>query len=101
MHRARHDRLVGADTGRAKNRAERKQLYNSAGSFPPRTSNLPGEGYFFFQNSSPKTGVQKDLPGFFTPENFEDMEVSFRAIFVIGLGGASAVGLAAGLLGLY
>merc|ERR1719313_2826671 len=46
-------------TGRASNRAERKQLYNSAGSFPPRTSNLPGEGYFFFQNSSPKTGAPK------------------------------------------
>ena len=58
-------------TGRAKNRAERKQLYNSAGSFPPRTSNLPGEGYFFFQNSSPKTGVQEDLPGFFTAETTE------------------------------
>ena len=29
------------------------------------------------------------------------MEVSFRAIFVIGLGGASAAGIAAGLLGLY
>ena len=46
-------------------------------------------------------GPSGRLPGFFTPENFEDMEVSFRAIFVIGLGGASAVGLAAGLLGLY
>lgn len=41
------------------------------------------------------------LPGFFTPENFEGMEVSFRAIFVLALGGGAAVGLAAGLLGLY
>ena len=29
------------------------------------------------------------------------MEVSFRAIFVLALGGGAAVGLAAGLLGLY
>ena len=46
-------------------------------------------------------GPSGRLPGFFTPENFEDMEVSFRAIFVLALGGGAAVGLAAGLLGLY
>ena len=77
-------------TGRAKNRAERKQLYNSAGSFPPRTSNLPGEGYFFFQNSSPKTGVQKDLPGFFTAENFADAELDPKALPVLGVGAVCA-----------
>eukprot|EP00310_Coccolithus_braarudii_P018662 CAMPEP_0183357162 /NCGR_PEP_ID=MMETSP0164_2-20130417/45517_1 /TAXON_ID=221442 /ORGANISM="Coccolithus pelagicus ssp braarudi, Strain PLY182g" /LENGTH=134 /DNA_ID=CAMNT_0025530727 /DNA_START=47 /DNA_END=451 /DNA_ORIENTATION=- len=35
----------------------------------PRTSTTPGEGYTFFQSPSPKTGVQTDLPDFFSSEN--------------------------------
>ena len=61
---------------------------------------------FASQRAQPRSprrsqGPSGRLPGFFTPENFEDMEVSFRAIFVLALGGGAAVGLAAGLLGLY
>lgn len=61
---------------------------------------------FASQRAQPRSprrsqGPSGRLPGFFTPENFEGMEVSFRAIFVLALGGGAAVGLAAGLLGLY
>jgi len=56
-----------------------------------------GSDYLFFQGPAPKTAVQEDLPSFFSPENFEDLEVSVPQIAVTATGLAATAALAAGL----
>ena len=34
------------------------------------------DGYFFFQGPTPKTGQQKDMPNFFSSENFADLVIT-------------------------
>jgi hypothetical protein len=56
-----------------------------------------GDDYLFFQGPAPKTAVQEDLPDFFSPENFEGMEVTKGQLLFTGTGLAAAGALAAGL----
>ena len=59
---------------------------------------LQGKDYLFFQGPSPKTCYQDDLASFFSPENFQDMEITPAQIGVTGLGLGTAVALASLLL---
>jgi len=63
---------------------ERRLKLEIGTNWRPRTSTVKGEGYQFFQGPTPKTGVQEDLPDFFSAENFS--------------GGSGDVGLAAKVL---
>ena len=56
--------------------ARRNDALITGTNWPPRTKPEPGKGYFFFQGPTPKTAVQKDMPDFFSAENFADVEVS-------------------------
>jgi hypothetical protein len=56
-----------------------------------------GADYLFFQGPAPMTAVQPDLPSFFSPENFEGMEIKWQQIFVTLLGFGSLTAIA-GLL---
>jgi len=48
----------------------------------PRTYPEKGKGYFFFQGPTPKTAYQKDLPSFFSAENFASMKIAPQQIAV-------------------
>lgn len=56
-----------------------------------------GDDYLFFQGPAPKTAVQEDLPSFFSPENFADLEITVPQIAVTATGLAAAGALAASL----
>jgi len=49
---------------------ERRVKLEIGTNWRPRTSTIKGEGYQFFQGPTPKTGVQEDMPDFFSAENF-------------------------------
>ena len=73
---------------------ERKLKLEVGTNWKPRTSTKKGEGYQFFQGPTPKTGVQEDLPEFFSKENFSgSAELGLAQKAVIGVGG---VGLGLG-----
>ena len=55
-------------------------------SWPPRTEPTPGKGYLFFQGPTPKTAVQKDLPDFFSSDNFADVQVEPIQFALAGTG---------------
>ena len=56
---------------RAKTAEEKRRLRIMDGAnWRPRTYPKEGEGYFFFQGPTPKTSVQKNVPSFFSAENF-------------------------------
>ena len=59
-----------------------------------------GGDYIFFQGPKPKTGYQADLPSFFSPDNFADLEITPTQIAVTITGIGSAGILAASLLGI-
>merc|ERR1719387_2746420 len=76
----------------------RKAKIVDSANFPPRTMPIKGEGYFFFQGPSPKTSVQKDLPSFFSAENFENLQIAPQQLAVTATGLGAAALLAAGLV---
>ena len=45
-----------------------------------------GEDFLFFQGPAPKTGVQEDLPSFFSPDNFADIQIKPIQIAVTATG---------------
>ncbi|KAL1500365.1 hypothetical protein AB1Y20_013028 [Prymnesium parvum] len=47
-----------------------------------------GTDYLFFQGPTPKTGIQEDLPSFFSKENFADLEITPAQIAVTLVGPA-------------
>ena len=57
-----------------------------------------GADYLFFQGPAPKTAVQEDLPSFFSPDNFADLEIKPLQILVTITGFGSAAALAGLLL---
>ena len=68
---------------------ERRLKLEVGTNWKPRTSTKKGEGYQFFQGPTPKTGVQEDLPDFFSGENFAAAGgLSGTQLAIIGLGGA-------------
>merc|ERR1719201_1881756 len=69
--------------------------------WPPRTPPTPGKGYFFFQGPTPKTSFQKDLPSFFSAENFADVAVKPVQLIVTATGFTSLVLILAGLNGAF
>merc|ERR1719498_193412 len=79
-----------------KSKAEERRISKliTGTNFPPRTMPTPGEGYLFFQGPTPKTAVQKDLPPFFSAENFAAAEVSGTGLAVTAVGFAAAAALA-------
>ena len=82
----------GMDILRAKTKEERRLLKLEVGTnWRPRTTpdQWDQKGYFFFQGPSPKTSVQKDLPSFFSPDNFANLEVSLAQVLVTLTGLAS------------
>merc|ERR1719310_1774541 len=89
---------VSMDAKRQQLEDKRRQSALITGTnWPPRTPPEPGKGYFFFQGPTPKTAYQKDLPSFFSTENFADLEIKPVQIVVTLTGFAS---LALILLGL-
>merc|ERR1719453_671633 len=84
----------------AKTAEEKRRLRIMDGAnWRPRTYPKEGEGYFFFQGPTPKTAVQKDLPSFFSAENFADLTISPVQIGVTAVGFASAAIVASTLFG--
>ena len=81
----------------AKEEARRQSALVTGINWPPRTPPTPGKGYFFFQGPTPKTAYQKDLPSFFSTENFADIEIK---PVQIALAGTSFLSLALILAGL-
>ena len=45
-----------------------------------------GADFLFFQGPAPKTGVQEDLPSFFSPDNFADIQIKPIQIAVTATG---------------
>ena len=58
-----------------------------------------GSEYLFFQNPTPITGVQPDLPSFLSPDNFADLQIKPMQIVVTISGFGSAAALVALLSG--
>lgn len=78
---------------------ERKLKLEVGTNWKPRTSTKAGEGYQFFQGPTPKTGVQEDLPDFFSGENFSGAgELGLVPKLVFALGAASLVAVVAVVL---
>lgn len=48
----------------------------SESSGPQGEGFLSGTDYLFFQGPTPRTGQQKDMPDFFSAENFKDFKVT-------------------------
>ena len=80
--------------GRTPKKDRRLDKLVTGTNWPPRTEPTPGKGYLFFQGPTPKTAVQPDMPGFFSAENFEDLEITPTQTIVTGTGLASAAILA-------
>tara|TARA_B110001452_G_scaffold243187_1_gene226419 strand:+ start:229 stop:675 length:447 start_codon:yes stop_codon:yes gene_type:complete len=73
---------------------ERKLKLEVGTNWKPRTSTKAGEGYQFFQGPTPKTGVQEDLPDFFSGENFAgagELGLAPKLVFVLGAASLAAV----------
>lgn len=72
--------------------------------WPPRTTTTAPfdstnrEGFMMFQHPTPKTSVQDDLPGFFSTENFDDVEVPTVLKGLAAVGGAGTLLLGGTLL---
>lgn len=78
---------------------ERRLKLEVGTNWRPRTSTKKGEGYQFFQGPTPKTGVQEDLPDFFSKENFADAgQLGGTQLAVIGLGSVLFLGVLAVLV---
>merc|ERR1719217_1992577 len=69
--------------------------------WPPRTPPEPGKGYLFFQGPTPKTAYQKDLPSFFSAENFADVEIKPISLALTATGFGSLALILAGLNGAF
>merc|ERR1719238_762053 len=88
--------------GMASSEKERKRRLDAlvtGTNWPPRTIPEPGKGYFFFQGPTPKTSFQKDLPSFFSSENFADIEIKPIQLVLTGTGFGSLFLLLASLNG--
>lgn len=78
---------------------ERKLKLEVGTNWKPRTSTKKGEGYQFFQGPTPKTGVQEDLPDFFSGENFAEAgELGLVPKLIFALGAASLAAVVAVVL---
>ena len=76
---------------KSKEEERREQALIVGTNWPPRTPPTPGKGYLFFQGPTPKTAVQKDMPDFFSSDNFADVELepiqlTLAATSVVSLG---------------
>ena len=83
--------------GQKKAEARRESALIVGTNWPPRTKPTPGEGYFFFQGPTPKTAVQKDLPDFFSSDNFADVEIEPIQVTLAGTGAAALAALVVSL----
>ena len=80
-------------SGFASAEEERRQKLEVGTNWPPRTSTIAGEGYQFFQGPTPKTGVQEDLPSFFS---FNDVGgISTVQAAFVGVAAVGSLALAA------
>jgi hypothetical protein len=57
-----------------------------------------GEDFLFFQSPAPTTSEQDDLPSFFSPDNFAELEIKPLQILVTLTGLGSFAAVAAALL---
>ena len=85
--------------GRLTPEERRRQKLEVGTNWPPRTSTVKGQGYQFFQGSTPKTSNQEDLPSFFSADNFADVEVKPIQAIITATGLGSFVAVASVLLG--
>jgi len=95
---ARSKRFMQSGRKLTEEELKRKSKIVDSANWPPRTMPIKGEGYFFFQGPSPKTAVQKDLPSFFSKENFEDLQIAPQQLAVTASGLGAAAVLAASLV---
>ena len=70
---------------------ERKQVTTQASNWGNRGGL---EGYTFFNGPTPKTGVQEDMPDFFSGDARADVEVPPQLLVFGGLAALLAVGVA-------
>ena len=80
-----------------KEEARREDALIRGTNWPPRTPPTPGKGYLFFQGPTPKTSVQKDMPDFFSSDNFADVEIEPIQLIVAGTGLVSLAAIVVGL----
>ena len=75
---------------------QRRVKLETGTNWPPRTTTtkpfqVDREGYMFFQGPTPKTGVQSDLPSFFSGANFKDVQIPSILPLLAGVGGLSSI----------
>merc|ERR1712187_189255 len=70
---------------------ERKLKLEIGTNWRPRTSTVKGEGYQFFQGPTPKTGVQEDMPDFFSKDNLDAVDVQELGLAPKVVGGVAVV----------
>merc|ERR1719331_1797520 len=104
-----HSRSAGVARSSSPSMASREDLAKkrrqsaliTGTNWPPRTQPTPGKGYFFFQGPTPKTAYQKDLPSFFSAENFADISIKPVQLAVTATGLGSLGLIVAGLNGAF
>jgi len=93
------DSIAFKDASSLTKEEERRLKLEVGTNWEPRTSTVKGEGYQFFQGPTPKTGVQADVPDFFSSDNFAGAgELGTTPKILIGLGGVLFLSLVAFLV---
>lgn len=81
---------------------QRKLKLEVGTNWPPRTTTAKPfaadrAGFMFFQGPTPLTAVQEGMPGYFSKENFEGLEVPRKLLVAGGVFGATLLALAVSL----